>query len=96
MKTSILALIFAMTSCSAPAFASHSAPNSGYTSIECIRFIEGTPGADKKLIKDLAKGATTNQKMLLDDLSEKDMVVAGTNLYCENKSVQEVLQWIGL
>lgn len=96
MKTSILALIFAVSSCSAPVMASYSTHDSGYTTVECIRFMEGTPGVDEKLVKDLAKGATTNQKMLLGDLSEKDMLVAGTNLYCEKQSVQEVLQWIGL
>ena len=93
MKKFVLALIFAVSSCSAvPAMA-----KADYTSIPCIKFVEGDWDKVKpKLIHDLEAAADKNQKMLIEDLGESDLVVAGTNLYCENASVPEVLEWIGL
>lgn len=93
MKKLILALVFAVSSCTAvPAMA-----KADYTSIPCIKFVEGDWNVVKpKLIHDLLAGADKNQSMLIEDLSESDLVVAGTNLYCEGATVQQTLEWIGL
>lgn len=97
MKKFVLALTVLMASCTAsvPAMAANYGPD--YTSIKCIKFVEGDFDVVKpRLIADLLKGADKNQAMLVEDLSENDLVVAGTNLYCENRPVKEVLEWVGL
>ncbi|QQG32252.1 hypothetical protein CkP1_0034 [Citrobacter phage CkP1] len=93
MKKIIVALALAVSSCSAvPAMA-----KADYTSIQCLKFVEGDwEVAKPKLIHDLEAKADKNQKMLIEDLDDNDLVVAGTNLYCENISVPEVLEFIGL
>ncbi|AGE48147.1 hypothetical protein [Salmonella phage vB_SenM-S16] len=96
MKKLIASLVLVVASCSAvPA---HATPGvADYNSIQCLKFVEGDWDTVKpKLIKDLLAGANANQKMLIEDVDQNDLVVAGTNLYCENKSVPEVLEWIGL
>lgn len=93
MKNIILGLIFAVSSCSAvPSYA-----EANYESIQCIKFIEGDWNKVKpKLIRDLEASADRNQKMLIEDLGDNDLVVAGTNLYCENIPAKDVLTWVGL
>lgn len=93
MKKLLISLVLAVASCSsAPAMA-----KADYTSIQCIKFIEGDWEVEKpKLVAELLKAADKNQAMLIEDLSDNDLVVAGTNLYCENISAKATLEWIGL
>lgn len=93
MKKSIFALVFALSACGVqPAMAA-----ADYTSIQCLKFVEGDWDSVKpKLMKELMTAADKNQKMLLEDVSDNDLVVAGTNLYCENITAKAALEWIGL
>lgn len=69
----------------------------GYSSIPCIKFIEGDWEDQKpRVIKDLLAAADKNQAMLVEDLDDNDLVVAGTNLYCEKAAAKDVLTWVGL
>lgn len=93
MKRLSIALILCLSVVGAqPAMA-----KANYSSIQCLKFVEGDWSKVKpKLIHDLEAGADKNQKMLIEDVSEDDLVVAGTNLYCEGLTVQQTLEWIGL
>lgn len=97
MKYSIFALVFALSACGAQPALAVEQGNPDYTSIKCLKFVEGDWDVVKpKLMKDLMTAADKNQKMLLEDVSQNDLVVAGTNLYCENISAKAALEWIGL
>lgn len=102
------ALILGLSSCGvAPAFANAAAMQiirnasvpsfTGYDSPECIFTMEGDEDKVRTfVIKKLETQATKNQKMLLDDLSFQDVLVAGQQVYCEGLSVPKALNWIGL
>lgn len=93
MKKIILAAVLSLSACvGTPAIA-----EADYTSIPCIKFIEGDWKDQKpRVIKDLLAAADKNQAMLVEDLDDNDLVVAGTNLYCENIPAKDVLTWVGL
>lgn len=93
MKKSIFALIFALSACGAqPALA-----KADYSSPQCeLAVSSDMPVLRGVVIKELEKAADKNQLMLIEDIGDDDVVVAATNLFCENRSAKETLEWIGL
>lgn len=93
MKKSIVALIFALSACGAqPALA-----KADYSSPKCeLAVSSDMPVLRGVVIKELEKAADKNQQMRIKNISDDDVVVAATNLFCENLSAKETLEWIGL
>lgn len=93
MKKSILALIFALSACGAqPAFA-----KADYSSPVCELAISSDMSILRSVvIKELEKAADKTQSEEIKNINDKDVVVAATNLFCENFSAKETLEWIGL
>ncbi|WKW87995.1 hypothetical protein pzkkv8_153 [Klebsiella phage pzk-kv8] len=93
MKKSILALIFTLSACGAqPAFA-----KADYNSPQCELAISSDMSVLRGVvIKELEKAADKNQLTHVKDINDETVVVAATNLFCENISPKETLEWIGL
>lgn len=93
MKKSILALIFALSACGAqPALA-----KADYNSPQCELAISSDMSVLRGVvIKELEKAADKNQLAEIKGINDTDVVVAATNLFCENLSAKETLEWIGL
>lgn len=94
MKKIILGLSLLVSSC-APAYASLNTAD--YGSPVCVFSQSVDMDTLREVVtKQLLRAADRNQAMLIDDIGEQDVVVAATNLFCENKSPKAVLEWIGL
>ncbi|QGZ15162.1 hypothetical protein [Klebsiella phage vB_Kpn_P545] len=93
MKKAILSLIFALSACGAqPAFA-----KADYSSPLCELAISSDMSVLRGVvIKELEKAADKNQLTQIKNINSVEIVVAATNLFCENLSAKETLEWIGL
>lgn len=88
----ILALVLALSSCASPAFA-----KVDWNSPGCLYTMNAsTHDLREYAINKFIPEATQNQKMLIEDLSDQDILVAIQQVECEGLSIPKALEWVGL